>query len=61
MSRTQLDALHDDLYVLECAVEDTRRDLDEAGTRSATELHRMVAWLLGAAESVGRRRVGPDD
>lgn len=48
IARTELDALHDDLYVLACAVDDTRRDLAD-GAREPAELRRMLDWLLEAA------------
>ena len=31
VARVELDAVHDDLYVLACAVDDTERDLADAG------------------------------
>ena len=50
VARRELDRLHDQLYVLACAVDDTERDLAVAGSRAtATELREMLAWLLEAA------------
>ena len=49
IARTALDELHDQLYVLACAVEDTDSDLAALdGAPSATELRRMLDWLLDA-------------
>lgn len=48
IARAELDALHDDLYVLACAVDDTRRDLAD-GAQEPAELRRMLDWLLEAA------------
>ena len=31
VARNELDSLHDELYVLACAIDDTERDLDSAG------------------------------
>ena len=46
----ELDGLHDQLYVLACAVNDAERDLQAAGTKaSATELREILDWLLEAA------------
>jgi len=51
IARTELDALHDALYVLACAVDDTERDLDTAGDgASPKELREMLDWLLEAAQ-----------
>lgn len=50
IARTELDALHDDLYVLACAVDDTQRDLADGNARhTAKDLRGMVDWLLEAA------------
>jgi hypothetical protein len=58
MARAELDSLHDDLFVLSCAVADTQRDL--AGPRmSATELRDALRWLLDAAEPLAKRRISP--
>lgn len=47
IARTQLDQLRDDLYVLQCAVEDVERDL---GTGlDERELREAIDWLLTAA------------
>jgi hypothetical protein len=64
IARTQLDALHDDLYVLACAVDDTRRDLEELGdgpyrAADAAELRRMLDWLLEAAQPLRDRELAP--
>src|SRR5690606_3681739 len=55
IARAELDALHDDLYVLACAVDDTRRDLADLGdgpsrAADAAELRRILDWLLAAAQ-----------
>ncbi len=51
VARAELDRLHDDLYVLACAVDDTERDLGEAGPGATnTELREMLIWLLDAAK-----------
>ncbi len=58
VARSELDSLHDDLYVLACAVDDTERDLDDAGVdASAKELREMLAWLLDAARPLRERQV----
>jgi hypothetical protein len=58
VARTELDALHDDLYVLACAIDDTERDLDGAGSgASAKELREMLDWLLDAARPLRERQL----
>ena len=49
MARKELDALHDALYVLACAVDDTERDLVDAPD-DPHELRRIIDWLLGSAK-----------
>ncbi len=56
MARSELDALHDDLYVLECAVADTRRDLSRDMTKA--ELLDALRWLLDAAVPLADRKLG---
>lgn len=56
VARAELNALHDDLYVLACAVADTRRDLDEG--LDAAEALTALRWLLDAATPLAQRRVG---
>jgi hypothetical protein len=58
VARGELDALHDDLYVLACAVDDTERDLADAGASpSAKELREMLMWLLDAARPLRERQI----
>jgi len=53
-----LDALHDDLYVLACAVNDAERDLAAAGPRAtAAELREIVDWLLDAGRPLRDREL----
>jgi len=56
MARSELDSLHDDLYVLACAVVDTRRDLEDELT--AKDALAALRWLLEAAEPLATRRIG---
>ena len=58
IARSELDALHDDLYVLACAVDDAERDLKAAGTKPTnTELKEIVTWLLDAAKPLRDREL----
>jgi endogenous inhibitor of DNA gyrase (YacG/DUF329 family) len=57
--RTELDELHDALYVLACAVDDTERDLQAPGTRTARQLTETLQWLLDAARPLRDREIGP--
>jgi hypothetical protein len=44
VTRTALDELRDKLYVLECAVEDARRDVDSGG-----DARESLEWVIEAA------------
>ena len=58
VARAELDQLHDDLYVLACAVDDTEKDLAAGGARTtATELRRILDWLLSAAKPLRDREL----
>ncbi len=57
MARRELDALHDEVFVLQCAVADTRRDLEHP--MSLAEVRDSLRWLLEAAEPLAQRRLGP--
>jgi hypothetical protein len=50
IARSELERLHDDLFVLACAVDDTERDLADGGrAMTVDELRDVVDWLLDAA------------
>lgn len=50
IARDELDALHDDLYVLACAVDDARADLKAAGAKpTVRELQMIVDNLIEAS------------
>ena len=58
IARTELDALHDDLYVLACAVDDAERDLKASGSRpTIKELTEILEWLLAAAKPLRDREI----
>jgi hypothetical protein len=58
IARAELDRLHDDLYVLACAVEDTEKDLKASGARAtAKDLRRMLDWLLDSAKPLRDREL----
>lgn len=58
IARAALDELHDQLYALACAVQDTDDDLAAANDApSAKELRRMLDWLLDAARPVASHEV----
>ena len=58
VARSRLDALHDELYVLACAVEDVERDLAGGRAPSKGELTDALAWLLDAARPLRDREIG---
>lgn len=55
--RDELDRLHDDLYMLACAVDDTERDLQERGPLSNRELRDALDWLLQSARPLRDREL----
>jgi hypothetical protein len=56
IARSSLDELHDEVYVLACAVDDAERDLAAAGPKApATEIRRILDWLLDAARPLRDR------
>lgn len=57
IARTELDDLHDDLYVLACAIEDTERDLAASTDPTVGELRDLLTWLLESAEPLRRREI----
>ena len=58
VARSELDALHDELYVLACAVEDVERDLAATSTPRTADLQHAVNWLLEAARPLRDREIG---
>ncbi len=58
IARSELDALHDELYVLACAVEDVERDLASSGSPTQRELSEALTWLLDAARPLRNREIG---
>ena len=58
VAKGELDTLHDELYVLACAVNDAERDLAAAGVRPSTkELREILDWLLDAARPLRDREL----
>ena len=59
VARSELDGLHDELYVLACAVDDVERDLSsQGGAPTAKELTDALTWLLEAARPLRTREIG---
>ena len=59
MTRTELDELHDALYVLACAVADVRRDLEDNPKPTARDLGDMLRWILDCADPLDTIRLRP--
>jgi len=58
ITKAELDQLHDDLYVLACAVDDVDRDKSSAGKAvTARELDEMLSCLLEAARPIRDREL----
>jgi hypothetical protein len=61
ITKAELDELHDELYVLACAVDDVERDLVAAGKKpAASEVGQMLSWLLDAARPIRDRELSPE-
>lgn len=65
VTTAELDAIHDELYVLACAVDDAERDLaalgDTGSSAEARELRQVVEWLLEAARPLRARELRTPD
>jgi len=58
ITKAELDRLHDELYVLACAVDDVDRDLAAAGKAPGTkEVTEMLQWLLDSARPIRDREL----
>jgi hypothetical protein len=57
ITRAALDELHDDLYMLACAVDDVERDL--ADSPRPADVRRALDWLLDAARPLRNRELTP--
>ena len=53
VTREELDALHDQLYVLEAAIEDVERDLRRSATKQ--DYVEAIEWLLDACRPLTTR------
>jgi len=60
VTKEELDRLHDELYILACAVNDAERDLAATGSKpSVRELQEIINWLLDAARPLRDRELTP--
>jgi hypothetical protein len=50
VTREALETLRDQVFVVQCAVEDVRRDLAAVAKPGVAEYQEAVAWLLGSLE-----------
>jgi hypothetical protein len=58
IAKATLDELHDELYVLACAVDDVERDLAAGGASpTAADLRQALDWLLEAARPLREREI----
>jgi len=61
VAKDELDRLHDELYVLACAVDDADRDMAAGGsTMSVAELRGVLDWVLEAARPLRDRELAPE-
>ena len=59
VTKEELDQLHDELYILACAVNDAERDLAAGAKPNVAELSGVVEWLLEAARPLRDRELTP--
>jgi len=58
IAKAALDTLHDDLYVLACAVDDADRDLAAGGPKmTARDVRDVLTWVLDAARPLRDREL----
>lgn len=58
VTKETLDQLHDELYILACAVNDAEKDLAAGqGQETAKELRELLSWLLEAARPLRDREL----
>ena len=58
VARSTLDELHDELYVLACAVDDAERDIAALPARpTASDLHEILDWIMAAARPLRAREI----
>jgi hypothetical protein len=58
MTRDELDALKDQIYVLHCALVDAKRDLEKP-RHTKESLKEILEWLMEAAEPVAVASLNP--
>jgi hypothetical protein len=58
LARATVDKLRDDIYVLQCAVEDVDRDL--VASETPAEVRTALQWILDAARPLVRSAMGLD-
>jgi len=59
-ARSSLDDLHDQLYMLRCAIDDAQRDFADAGTRiTKSELIDILTTLIEATTPVANASLTP--
>jgi hypothetical protein len=58
MTRDELDALKDQIYVLHCALQDVQTDLVSPRHTKET-LREMLGWLIQAAEPIAAASLTP--
>lgn len=59
LARSELNELHDALYVLSCAVDDVQSDLAGNDKPTAKELKALLHWVLDCAEPLRSLRLRP--
>ncbi len=59
ISRTELDALRDQIFILKCAIADVEGDLDPATDPTTRDFKAALEWLLEAARPLVDEQLSP--
>lgn len=59
MTRSQLDVLRDQIYVLQCAIHDVEHDLDPTIDPTSRDFKAALVWLLAAAKPLIEEQLTP--
>jgi hypothetical protein len=59
ITRSELDALRDQIYVLQCAIHDVEHDLDPSIDPTSRDFKAALVWLLAAAKPLTEEKLTP--
>jgi len=59
ITRSELDTLRDQIYVLQCAIHDVEHDLDPSIDPTSRDFKAALVWLLAAAKPLTEEKLTP--